>query len=70
LCKEEGRLFGSMRCGDLGVGALKPKSIGLDVSYQAALYEERTITGNRNPTVNGLYKTTLHTGGVSIKIAY
>jgi long-chain fatty acid transport protein len=40
------------------------------VSYQAALYEERSVTGNRNPTVNGLYKTTLHTGGVSIKIAY
>jgi long-chain fatty acid transport protein len=70
LCKEDGTLFGSIRCGNLGVGALKPKSIGLDVSYQAALYEERSVTGNRNPTVNGLYKTTLHTGGVSIKIAY
>jgi long-chain fatty acid transport protein len=69
LCKAQGTLFG-IPCGNLGVGALKPKSIGLDVSYQAALYEERTITGNRNPTVNGLYKTTLHTGGVSIKVAY
>jgi long-chain fatty acid transport protein len=70
LCKEEGSLFGIIRCGDLGIGALKPKSIGLDLSYQAALYEDRTITGNRNPTVDGLYRTTLHTGGVSIKVAY
>jgi long-chain fatty acid transport protein len=54
----------------LGIGVLKPKSIGLDLSYQAALYEERTITGNRNPTVNGIYKTTLHAGGISIKVAY
>jgi long-chain fatty acid transport protein len=70
LCKEEGSLFGIIRCGDLGIGALKPKSIGLDLSYQAALYEDRTITGNRNPTVDGLYRTTLHTGGLSIKVAY
>jgi long-chain fatty acid transport protein len=69
VCKAEGRAFG-IRCGDLGIGALKPKSIGLDLSYQAALYEDRTITGNRNPTVNGLYKTTLHAGGLSIKVAY
>lgn len=70
VCKEEGSLFGIIRCGDLGIGALKPKSIGLDLSYQAALYEDRTITGNRNPTVDGLYRTTLHAGGVSIKVAY
>jgi long-chain fatty acid transport protein len=70
LCKEEGSLFGIIRCGDLGIGALKPKSIGLDLSYQAVLYEDRTITGNRNPTVDGPYRTTLHAGGVSIKVAY
>ena len=70
VCKEQGSLFGLIRCGDLGIGRLKPQSIGLDLSYQAALYEDRTITGNRNPTVDGLYKTTLHAGGVSIKVAY
>lgn len=70
VCKEQGRLFGLISCGELGVGAAKAKLIGVDVSYQAALYEERTITGNRNPTVNGLYKTTLHTGGVSIRFAF
>ena len=70
VCKERGKFLGLIPCGDLGVGAVKTKLIGLDLSYQAALYEERTITGNRNPTVNGLYKTTLHTGGVSVRVAF
>ncbi len=70
LCKEQGSLLGLMRCGDLGVGPLKPKAIGVDLSYQASLYEDRTVVGNRNPTVNGIYRTTLHTGGVSIRMIY
>jgi long-chain fatty acid transport protein len=49
---------------------LKPKLIGLDLSYQAALYEDRTVVGNRNPTVNGTYKSVLHTGGISIRVAF
>jgi len=70
VCKEQGKFLGLFACGELGVGVLKPKLIGLDFSYQAALYEERTITGNRNPTVNGLYKTTLHTGGISVRVGF
>lgn len=70
LCKENGSFLGLTRCGNLGVGPLKPKAIGLDFSYQASIYEERTITDNRIPAVNGLYKTTLHTGGFSIKFLY
>lgn len=70
LCKEQGSLFGLMRCGDLGVGWLKPKAIGLDLSYQAAFYEDRTVAGNRNPTVNGTYQTLLHNGSLSIRVIY
>src|SRR5215831_1540267 len=70
LCKEQGRFLGLIPCGELGIGEVKPKSIGLDLSFQAALYEDRTITGNRNPTVNGLYKTTYYVGGISFKIAF
>jgi long-chain fatty acid transport protein len=70
LCKEQGSFLGLMRCGDLGVGSLKPKAIGIDLSYQAALYEDRTVLGNRNPTVNGTYRTTLHSGSVSIRVMY
>ncbi|MEO5954410.1 MAG: outer membrane protein transport protein [Nitrospiraceae bacterium] len=70
ICKEQGSFLGLMRCGDFGVGSLKPTAIGLDLSYQAAFYEDRTVLGNRNPSVNGTYRTTLHTGSVSIRMIY
>ena len=70
LCKEQGSFLGLIPCGELGIGFLKPKSIGLDLSYQASFYEDRTVLGNRNPTVNGTYRTTLHTGGISIRMSY
>jgi len=70
LCKEQGSFLGMMRCGDLGVGFLKPKAIGVDLSLQAALYEDRTVSGNRNPTVDGTYRTTLYNGSVSIRVIY
>jgi long-chain fatty acid transport protein len=70
LCKEEGLLLGLMRCGDFGLGSLKPKAIGLDLSLQAGLYEDRTVLGNRNPTVDGTYQTTLYLGNASIRMVY
>ena len=70
VCKEQGKFLGLFTCGEVGVGVLKPKLIGLDLSYQAALYEDRTVVGNRNPTVNGSYKSVLHTGGISIRVAF
>ena len=70
LCKEQGSFLGLMRCGDLGVGSLKPKAIGIDLSYQAAFYEDRTVLGNRNPTVDGVYRTMLHLGSASIRMVY
>ena len=70
LCKELGSFLGLMRCGDLGVGFLKPKAIGVDLSFQAALYEDRTVSGNRNPTVDGTYRATLYNGSLSIRMIY
>ena len=70
LCKEQGSFLGLMRCGDLGVGSLKPKAIGMDLSLQAGLYEDRTVSSNRNPTVDGTYSTTLYNGSASIRVIY
>jgi long-chain fatty acid transport protein len=70
LCKERGSFLGLMQCGDFGVGSMKPKAIGIDLSFQAALYEDRTVTGNRNPTVDGTYRTTLYLGSGSIRMVY
>jgi long-chain fatty acid transport protein len=69
-CKAGGSFLGLTRCGNLGVGNVKPKEVGLDISYQAAIYETRTITGNVNPAVNGTYKTLFHAGGVSLRFSY
>ena len=69
LCKANGSFLG-VKCAAIGVGSLKPKAIGLDLSYQVALYEERTITGNRNPTVNGVYGTVFHLGGASLRFIF
>ncbi|MGH7217149.1 MAG: OmpP1/FadL family transporter [Nitrospiraceae bacterium] len=52
------------------LGSLTPKAIGIDLAFQAALYEDRTVSGNRNPTVDGTYRTTLYVGSGSIRMVY
>lgn len=70
VCKEGGSLFG-LRCGDFGAGPIKPKAIGLDLSYQASLYEQRSVTcGCSLPVVNGLYRTVYHSGGISVRVNF
>ncbi len=66
LCKETARFLGLVSCGTVS------KAIGVDLSYQASLYEDRTVAGNTGVRagVNGLYKTTLHTGGLSIRMNF
>jgi long-chain fatty acid transport protein len=52
------------------LGSLTPNAIGIDLSFQTALYEDRTVSGNRNPTVDGTYRTTLYLGSGSIRMLY
>lgn len=72
LCQAPGSVLGIMKCGDAGLGPVKAKAIALDLSYQASLYEDRTVSGNTGVRagVNGRYKSTLHTGGVSLRINF
>jgi len=76
LCKEGGRLLGVIPCGTTGNGKLNPKAMGLDLAYQAILYETRTVTGNQNPlafppnAVDGTYRTTLHVGGINLRVNF
>lgn len=69
-CHANGYFLGFVRCGELGIGPLKPKLFAIDVSYQAAFYEVRTVTGNQNPTVNGRYDTLIHAGSLSLRFNY
>ncbi len=72
LCKDNGSFFGLTTCGKLGVGFLKPKTVGVDLSYQVSLYEPRTVDGNTGirAGVNGFYQNTAHTGGLSVRIGF
>lgn len=72
LCKSNGSFFGLISCGRIGIGPVKAKLVGVDVSYQAFLYEPRTISGNTGlrAAVNGLYDSTLHAGTLSVRASF
>lgn len=70
-CKEGGTFLG-LRCGNFGAGPIKAKAIALDLSYQASIYEQRSVTCGcaLASAVNGLYRTTYHTGGLSLRMTF
>jgi len=72
LCKGNGSFLGLISCGNLGIGPVKAKLVGLDIFYQAFLYEPRTIAGNTGirASVNGRYDTILHAGGFSFRASF
>ncbi|HKW85919.1 MAG TPA: outer membrane protein transport protein [Nitrospiraceae bacterium] len=70
LCKERGQFLGLIECGSEGGGRFRPKAIGLDLAYQALLYETRTVSGNINPTIDGRYQTTYHTGAINLRVNF
>ncbi len=76
LCKEKGHFFGVIPCGSSGGSPLLPKGIGLDLAYQALLYETRTVTGNTtvfsvpNNVINGTYQTTFQVGSINLRVNF
>lgn len=70
LCHAGGKLLGIIPCGSTEKGTLHPSSIGIDFSYQAFLIDSRTVVGNSNPTVNGTYHSTNHSGGLTLRINF
>jgi long-chain fatty acid transport protein len=69
FCQDGGRFLGLLSCGGSD-HPLRPKGIGVDLAYKAILYENRTISGNINPTVNGTYSTTLHVGAINLRVNF
>ncbi|GKS63049.1 hypothetical protein YTPLAS72_03530 [Nitrospira sp.] len=71
-CQGNGSFLGLIPCGSFGMGSVRTKLVGLDIFYQAFLYEPRTISGNTGlrATVNGLYSSTLHAGGFSFRASF
>jgi long-chain fatty acid transport protein len=72
ICQGNGSLLGLIPCGSFGIGPVRTKLVGADISYQAFLLEPRTISGNTGPraTVNGFYRSTVHAGGFSIRASF
>ena len=68
-CREKGTFFGFIPCGG-SEKPLRPKGLGIDLAYQAILYEARTVAGNVNPTVNGTFRSTLHVGSLNIRVDF
>ena len=65
LCKDQGLFLGLWKCRNSVT-----KAIGLDFTYVNQLYESRTITNNRQPVVDGIYQTTLHAGGIGLRMNF
>lgn len=70
LCRASGKFFGFIPCAGQEKGLFSNDSMGIDLSYQALLFDTRTVTGNPNPTVNGTYRTTQHVGGATFRIRF
>ena len=77
ICKENGSFLGLTKCGNVGLGPIKSKAVGLDLSYQIAYYEDRTVSGQvtsptagTNAAANGTYRTTIHAGGVTLRFNF
>lgn len=75
LCKGHGQFLGLFACGNPEGRGFFPKAIGLDLAYQAILYENRTVSGAVSPigipgTLDGTYKTTLHIGSINLRVIF
>ncbi len=70
FCKGRGKFLGLVQCGQEEGSFLKSTAMGIDLAYQAFLFEPRTVAGNVNPTVDGTYRTTTHAGSVTMRISF
>lgn len=70
LCHGSGKFLGLISCADARKGLLAKSSMGMDLSYQAFLFDARTVTGSPNTTVNGTYRSTQHAGGVTFRVNF
>ena len=70
LCHAGGKFLGLIACADAEKSFLAKSAIGLDVFYQALIFDARTVTGSPNPTVNGTYHSTNHAGGATFRLNF
>ena len=61
-CKDKGRFYGLIECGNAGGKPFTAKSLGVDLAFQAFFFDPRQIAGNLQPSVDGRFKTTVYVG--------
>jgi long-chain fatty acid transport protein len=74
LCKGSGLFFGLFECGGAG-SKYRPKAVGIDLAYQALIYETRTVSGSNHfltgsGAVDGRYETVYHVGAVNLRVNF
>lgn len=70
LCHGGGKFLGLIACADAEKGLFAKSAIGVDVFYQAFVFDTRTVTHSPNPSVNGTYHTTNHAGGATFRLNF
>lgn len=70
FCHPNGFLFGLISCGNTEPGFPWRTSMAIDLFYQAILFNDRTITGNFNPAVNGDYEMFTQGGGINLRVNF
>lgn len=70
LCGESGKFLGLISCSTGSGSFMNRKALGIDLAYQAVLFEQRNVTGSPNPATDGTYKTTNHIGSVTMRVNF
>ncbi len=69
-CRPPARFLAVIPCGSESGRRWTPNAIGLDLAYQAVLYDSRQISNNIDPRVNGRWDTTTHVGSISLRMGF
>ncbi len=64
-CYGKAKFLGFIPCSAFGT-----KSLGLDLAYQAVLYQARGINDNQQPILNGEWDTIFRVGAISLKAEF
>lgn len=70
FCKKAGKMFGLIPCGTDTNGLLSRQAMGIDLAYQALVFQQRTVVGSPNITTDGTYRTTNHIGSVTMRVNF
>lgn len=70
LCRPGGHFLGLIPCGGSEDQWYFPKAIGTSVAYLTFIHEARSVMGNINPTVDGIYRLWSHMGTFNLNLIY